>query len=374
MLALNQLNVWHISCLTATPWRPDPVNRRRAARRAGAAASGGRGRGGRGRLPWWRRLRRRLYWLLLLGVAALADVLPVAAGRACGRALARLALLVRPRERRLAAANLARALPELAARQRSHLLRASADAAGCNLFDTLAAGRLLDKPGVVTDLPDPEGRGLVDLIVAERAAGRAVLVLSGHLGCWELQGAWLGRALAARGAGPLHVVTGTVRNPAVDRWLSRRRASWGLNLLRREDGAGPLLACLRGGGVAAILVDQNTAVDNVPVPFFGTPAPTPTGPARLAVGLQATVLVTTMSRTADGRGHEVWHAPAWRAGGCGTREEQVDACLRWTNDHLEARIRRNPAEWVWYHRRWNAQAGPTVAVDQDGITGSKGGA
>lgn len=360
MLLPNKLNVWHISCLTATPLRPDPAGRERSSRRAGAAASGGRGRGGRERLPLWRRLRRRLYWLLLLGVAALADVLPVSAGRACGRGLARLALLVRPRERRLAAANLAWAFPDLEERQRARLVRASADAAGNNLFDTLAAARLLDGAAVVADLPDPEGRGLADLIVAEQAAGRAVLVLSGHLGCWELQGAWLGQALKARGSGPLHVVTGTVRNPAVDRWLSRRRAAHGLCLLRREDGAGPLLACLRSGGVAAILVDQNTAVDSVPVPFFGRPAPTPTGPARLAVGLQATVLVTAMSRAADGRGHEVWHAPPWRADGSATREEQVAACLRWTNDHLEARIRRNPAEWVWYHRRWSAQAAPTA--------------
>lgn len=372
MLVLNQLNAWHISCLTAVPLRPDPVNR--GARGRGAAVRAFRGRGGGGsgrkdreRLPWWRRLRRRLYWLLLLAIASAADGLPIATGRACGRALARLAMLVRPRERATAAANLAWAMPELDDRQRAQLLRASADAAGRNLFDTLVAGRLLDGPPTVTDLPDAEGRGLVDLIVAERAAGRPVLVLSGHLGCWELHGAWLGRALAARGSGPLHVVTGTVRNPAVDRWLSRRRGSFGLSLLRREDGAGPLLACLRAGGVAAILVDQNTAVDSVPAPFFGRPAPTPTGPARLAVGLQATVVVTAMARSADGRGHEVWHAPPWRADGAGSRQEAVAACLQWTNSHLEARIRRNPAEWVWYHRRWNTEAAPTAPVDKDGV-------
>jgi KDO2-lipid IV(A) lauroyltransferase len=371
MASLNQLNAWHISCLTAAPLRPDPVNRGRKGRGAAVRAfrnpgGGGRGRNGHQRLPWWRRLRRRLYWLLLLAVAGVADLLPVPVGRACGRALARLALLVRPRDRAQAAANLAWALPELDDRRRTQLLRASADAAGSNLFDTLVAGRLLDGPAAVTDLPDADGRGLVDLIVAERAAGRAVLVLSGHLGCWELHGAWLGRALAARGAGPLHVVTGTVRNPAVDRWLARRRESLGLSLLRREDGAGPLLACLRSGGVAAILVDQNTAVDSAPVPFFGRPAPTPTGPARLAVGLQATVVVTAMARTVDGRGHEVWHAPPWRADDAAPRQEQVTACLQWMNSHLEARIRRNPAEWVWYHRRWNMEAAPAAPVDKGG--------
>jgi KDO2-lipid IV(A) lauroyltransferase len=298
-------------------------------------------------------VRRRFWWLLVLLAAALAGRLPLDAGRRAGRLAARLGMRFRPRERNLAAANLARAFPDLGDRDRDRLLSQAALAAGSNLFDALAAGRLLGIGGMVQDDPGDDGRGLVEVILAEAVAGRGVLVLSGHLGCWELMGAWLARELAVAGGPPLHVVTGTVRNPAVDRWLAGRRRALGLRLLRRGEGVVPLLRCLRGGGVAAVLVDQNTDVDNVPVPFFGSPAPTPTGAARLAVSLEAPVIVATIARAADGRGHRIRHGPVWRADPARPRDEQIAACLHWTNAQLEACVRRNPAEWVWYHRRWN---------------------
>jgi KDO2-lipid IV(A) lauroyltransferase len=291
--------------------------------------------------------------LLLLLLAAVAGRLPVDSGRRAGRLVARLGLRLRPRERRRAKANLALAFPERDERDRDCLLRQAALAAGSNLFDALAAGRLLAMRGMVEDEPGEDGRGLVEVVVAEAAAGRGVLVLSGHLGCWELMGAWLARELANAGAHPLHVVTGTVRNPAVDRWLSGRRRALGLRLLPRDEGVAPLLRCLRGGGVAAVLVDQNTHVDSAPVPFFGCPAPTPTGAARLAVSLNVPVVVATIARTADGRGHRVWHGPVWLADPACPRDDQIAACLCWTNAQIEERVRRNPAEWVWYHRRWN---------------------
>ncbi len=360
MFLKNNLRMWHISCLTALPPDPDAGG---SAGLAPGARNPGRGPATAPRLPLWRRARRRFYWLLVLAVAGVAELLPVRIGRASGVRLARMALRVRGRERRLAEANLALALPDLEPAARVSLLAASADAAGRNLFDTLAAGRLLARPGSVADLPDADGRGLVDVVAAEQAAGRGVVVLSGHLGCWELHGAWLARELAARGCGPLHAVAGTVRNPAVDRWLTRRREGLGLRLLRREDGAGPVLECLRAGGVVAILVDQNTGVDSVPVPFLGRPAPTPTGPARLAVAARATVVVTALARRDDGSGHDVWHAPAWRADAAAPRDGQVVACLRWVNGRLEERIRRNPAEWVWYHRRWESLQETTAAAE-----------
>lgn len=302
-------------------------------------------------IPLWRRARRRLWWLALLAVAALCEGLPPALGRAGGRAFGRLALGLRPRERRRAAANLARVFPDLPDAARAGLLREVAAAGGANLYDTLAIGRLLSRPDLVEDAPDADGRGLVEVIRREHAAGRGVLVLAGHLGCWELQGAWLGRALTAAGLGPLHVVTAAVRNPPVDRWLARRREALGLCALPRQQGVAPLLRCLRAGGVAAVLIDQNTGADSALVPFLGLPAPTPTGPARLAVARGTPVVVAALARRPDG-GHRVWHGPVWRADPERPRQEQVLACLRAVNDQLTDRVRGNPAEWVWYHRRW----------------------
>ena len=361
MICCNILHRWHISCLTDGLPRTFavPAGDRLGAGQAPAGGAGpplGPEAPGEAQLPLWRRARRRAWWLLLLAVAMLAAAMPPRWGRAAGSRLARLALRVRPRERALAEANLALAFPEQGILERRARLATVADAAGRNLYDTLVAGRLVRRQGQVVDEADAEGRTLIEAIAGLAAAGRGVLVLSGHLGCWELLGAWLARELAARDLGPLHVVTGTVRNPAVDRWLAGRRQEQGLRLLPRAGGARPLARCLRAGGVAAVLVDQNTDVDNLPVPFFGHPAPTPTGAARLAVGLEVPVVVAAISRAHGEAGHRVRHGPVWRAEPGRPAAEQVEACLLRTNEQLESFIRRNPDEWVWYHQRWTRRS------------------
>ncbi|MBK8165946.1 MAG: lysophospholipid acyltransferase family protein [bacterium] len=317
------------------------------------AGSGGSG----GRPPLWRRARRRAWWLAALLVAAVATRMPAGRGRAAGVAIARMGLRLRGKERRLAQRNLALAFPERDAGERRRLLGEAAVAAGRNLYDALAAPRLLADPLFVRDEPGPDGRPLLAVVRDEVAAGRGLLVMSGHLGCWELFGAWLAGELAKADLPRLHVATGVVRNPAVDGWLARRRRASGLVPVPRTAGVGPLLRCLRGGGVVAALVDQNTDVDSRPVPFFGIPAPTPAGPARLAVRLRTPVVVATIARRPDG-GHVVTHGEVWRPRPDVPAEQQVDLCLMMANARLEACVRRNPAEWVWYHRRWDSSPAP----------------
>ncbi len=290
-------------------------------------------------LPLWRRWRRALYHLLACLVLGLARRLPTGAGRAAGRALARLAVRCRPREAARARANLALALPDRPAAEREALRRRAADALGENLFDGLTAPRWAARgfAGVADDGAVAEARRLL-------AAGRGLLVLTGHLGCWELLGAYLAARL-----GGLTVVTGTVHNPPVDRLVNAQRRALGLTPVAREGDLRPVLRALRGGGAVAVLLDQNTRVANVAVPFFGRPAPTPAGFARLALRTGAPVLPVAIRR--EGAGHRVVHLPALaRPGGDGP--EAVYSLLRAGNAALEALIRQRPEEWVWFHERW----------------------
>jgi len=294
-------------------------------------------------LPVWRRLRRRCWWLVLVTVAAVLDRLPLATSRSLGRGLAAASLRLRPRERERARANLALAFPELTPGSRERLLAESARRLGENLADTVAVKRLLDRPGfVVEEVGAPHvGRALAELA----ASGRGVMILGGHLGCWELLGAWLAREVAARDLGRLGTVTGTVHNPPVDRWLQDRRRGLGLLVLPREAGVGPLMRHFRAGGIAAVLADQHTRVRNAMVPFFGRPAPTPLGPVRLARRYGIPILPVGIGR--HGRGHRVVHRPSLDP----ARYDEA-GLLSACNDALETMIRRNPAEWVWFHRRW----------------------
>lgn len=307
------------------------------------------------RLPRWRRWRRRGYYLLTVGLVAVVGRAPLGTGRALGRLLARAALGLRPRERRQAEANLALALPELDGRARRALLRAAARRLGENLHDALAAPRLLARGNIVSEEPcAATGDRPLGQVVAELGrAGRGVLILTGHLGCWELLGGWLAQELPRHGAGPLAVVTGTVRNPAVDRLVQDRRRRAGLLPLPRQGGAVPLLRHLRQGGTAAVLLDQNLAVPSLPVPFCGRPAPTAAGFGRLALRRGVPVLPVAIAR--QGTGHVVRHlAPLLPPPDAGAARDdgQVAEFLAACNGALEELLRRNPAEWVWFHPRW----------------------
>ena len=300
-------------------------------------------------VPTWRRFRRRLWWLLLVAVLALVNRLPLGAARTLGRGLAGIAVRVRKGDRRRAEENLAVALPELESATRRRLLAASTRRLGENLADTLAIPRLLERPGFVTEEPCPGtgGRPVVEVLAELADRGNGVILLMGHLGCWELLGSWLTAAMTRRGLGALGAVTGTVHNPAVDRLLQERRRSLGLLVLPRTAGATPLLRHLRQGGVAAALMDQNTRVSSRLVPFFGRPAPTPTGPVRLARRYGIPLLPVAIGR--HGEGHRVVHLPPLEPG-VGDEETLLAAA----NAALEELIRRNPTEWVWFHRRWES--------------------
>ena len=269
----------------------------------------------------------------------------------------------------MARANLLLAFPDWPQPRRERLLRQAATRLGENLHDTLVTPQLLQRPGLIGEEPCAAtgGRPVGEVLAALAGAGRGALVLTGHLGCWELLGGWLAQELARRGVGPLAVVTGTIHNPAIDRLVQDRRRALGLITLPREAGAVPLLRHLEAGGVAAVLLDQALAVPSLPVPFWGRPAPTVAGFGRLALRRGIPVLPLAMARR--DRGHVVRHlAPLCPAPDAAAARDdaRVTAFLAECNRALEELVRRNPAEWVWFHRRWPDN--PTAAPTAEGVT------
>ena len=313
-----------------------------------------------GDIALWRKVRRRFYWLLVTLLIQGANLVPPAAGRLFCAGLAKLALLLRPKDKRVADANLARAFPQLDDRARKRLLKDSATAMGYNLFDTVAAGRLLDQKGYVAEAPETGMPPVGDVLAELAAPGRGVFILTGHLGCWELLGAWLARELRGRGLGGLGVVTGTVHNPPVDRLLQNRRQRLGMTVLPREAGVGPLIRYLKAGGVVAILQDQHTRTRNLDVPFFGHPAPTPVGLARLALRYDIPVLPVAMARDRRTNCQRVVHLPPLEFKNRESGDDDVKGFLALSNSRLEYFIRRNPAEWVWFHKRWESTHNPKL--------------
>ena len=312
-----------------------------------------------GRPSLWRRSRRRFYWLLARGLILLGGVLPISLGRRLGQDLAGLALRLRPTEGARARDNLSTAFPELDSIGRERLLGQVVRALGRNLFDMLAVPRLLAMRGQVVCEPagEPIAPGLLEVLAGLASLDRGVLILTGHLGCWELLGGWLAREVPGAGLGPVGVVTGTIHNEPLDRLIQGRRRQLGMKVLPREEGIRPLLDHLASGGVAAVLLDQNTRVQNLPVPFFGKPAPTAAGFARIILQQGIPVLPVAIAR--QGGGHVVRHLdpilPKPRRERASDPEAMLEL-LAECNLSLEQLIRRNPTEWVWFHERWDGKS------------------
>jgi KDO2-lipid IV(A) lauroyltransferase len=214
-----------------------------------------------------------------------------------------------------------------------------------------------------------ELEGLEHLEEARRASPTGgVLVMTGHLGNWELA--------AARAASlglPISVVYRGLRSPALDEALRRLRGGGrsrsGEDFEQLQMGRAGLavLRALRRGRFVLVLLDQNARRhEGVSVPFFGRPASTRFGPARIAERLGIPVVPAFIRRLPDGRHHRIRFEPALAIeadpeaddAGRGDARPESEILIRNVarmTAALEARIRETPEQWIWTHRRWRTQ-------------------
>jgi KDO2-lipid IV(A) lauroyltransferase len=191
-----------------------------------------------------------------------------------------------------------------------------------------------------------------DVFEAARAEGRGVIVVTGHLGNWELGGSYV----AARGI-PIDGVARQQENPLFDTFLTGTRERLGMRVVWDGEAVRRTPRALKEGRVVALVVDQGAAgLASTWVPFFGRPAKTPRGPAVFALRLGAPLVFGASIRQPDGRfvlGFErVPVAPT------GDRERDVDAIVAAYTATLERWVRRYPEQYFWQHRRWKYQPAP----------------
>jgi KDO2-lipid IV(A) lauroyltransferase len=284
---------------------------------------------------------RRYRGPLLAGLArALAVVfrpLPRGVLRRVGHGLGTLAWWLGGRDRRRALEHLALALPELSADERRRLARACFRHQGVNLAEMLHF--LSSDCAEVERWVDVEGWEEVE---AQRAAGRPILIVTGHCGNWEL----LAALINCRGL-RMAVVARRLDDAETQELLLALRGRFGTETIERgEAGAARrLLRVLRDGGALGMLIDQDTRVEGVWVPFFGHDAYTPVGAAKIALKQNAAVIPTFIERRPDGRHLARFH-PALEL-----PDDPVAATALMTRA-IEDQVRRVPEQWVWIHRRW----------------------
>jgi Kdo2-lipid IVA lauroyltransferase/acyltransferase len=299
---------------------------------------------------------RAQYALLRAFAAVLGSLSWSAATRVAGGAATLFYAPLRIR-RRVAERQIAAAFPELAAPDVRRVARESYR----HLGRVAAEMALLSRADAGTTLAHVAAIEGFDLIDSRRHGGRGALLLTGHLGNWELGGA----AVAASGM-RIDVVARLMGNPLVDAFLSRTRQRLGMTVVRDRDAVRRTPRALRDGHVVAFLIDHSGLhIASSFVPFFGRPAKTARGPAVLALRLGAPLFFATSIRQQDGRYRIlVREITAERTG---DTDRDVDAILGEYSRLLEQHVRQAPEQYFWQHRRWKRQPPDTPPELRDPV-------
>ena len=259
--------------------------------------------------------------------------------------------------RRVAEKQIAAAFPEYSSREVQRVARESYRHLGRVAAETALFSRL-DGAGILAHMEGIDG---LELFAQQRAAGRGAIVLTGHIGNWELGGA----TIAASGV-PIDVVVRLMGNPMFDGFLTGMRHRLGMTVVRDRDAVRHTARALREGRVMAFLLDQSGLhIASSFVPFFGRPAKTPRGPAVLALRLAVPVFFGVCLRLPDGRYH--LHIREVVTERTGDTDRDVDAILNEYSRLLEQFVRQAPEQYFWQHRRWKRQPANTPPELRDPV-------
>ena len=191
-------------------------------------------------------------------------------------------------------------------------------------------------------------------IVEERLAkGRGVILVAGHLGNWELSGAYV----AARGV-PVYPIARGMSNPLSDAYFRRTRERLGMHILHDQEAVRRVPRVLRDGHAVGFLSDQATVgLASTFVPFFRRPAKTPRGAGVFALRGDYPVILIQAVRQPGGLYEFV--AEEIPVAHSGDREHDVDDVMRRFSEALERMVRKYPGQYFWQHRRWKHQPDDT---------------
>jgi KDO2-lipid IV(A) lauroyltransferase len=174
-----------------------------------------------------------------------------------------------------------------------------------------------------------------------------VLLVTGHLGNWEMTGYMMGAS-----GHRTYAVARVLDNPYLERFLLRFRQATGQTLIAKKDDFGRLQAVLAGGGKVGVLADQDAGPRGVFVEFFGRPASAHKGLALLALEYDAAILVAATVRVAEPMRYELVCEDVIRPQDYTGRPDAVKAITQRYHAALERLIRRHPEQYFWLHRRW----------------------
>ena len=291
-------------------------------------------------------MRERLeYWIVWLWVKTIG-LLPRPLARAKGIVLGLIVYLLFGRLRRVGMRNLALAFPDMNHRDRRRILRGTYVSLGRQLAEVCLFPRYTREN--VSEIVVYEGFENFERAYARQ---KGVLFLTAHLGAWELSA--FAHSLQGH---PLAIVMRSLDNPRVDRLIQSYRTLHGNRTVDKDDFVRGLLAAMRDGETVGILMDTNmTPPQGVFVDFFGIPACTASGLARIALRTDAAVVPAFTVWDSKLRKYTLRFDPAIELVRTGDDQADIIANTAKFTRIIEEYVRRYPDQWLWVHRRWKTR-------------------
>ena len=291
-------------------------------------------------------MRRKLEYAAAWPFIKILGILPRPLARAFAIGIGQAVYLLHVRLRLVGMRNLALAFPEKTEAERARILRGEFASLGRQLAE-------------VCQFPRYTRENIDDVVVYDGlenyeqayARGKGVLFLTAHFGGWELSafahslhGHWL------------HVVMRPMDNEYLDRLIQSYRTMHGNKTVDKDDFVRGLLAAMKAGETVGILMDTNmTPPQGVFVDFFGIPACTASGLARIALRTDAAVVPGfTIWDEALGK-YRLRFDPAVELVRTGDLEADIVANTQKFTKVIEDYVRKYPEQWLWVHRRWKTR-------------------
>jgi Kdo2-lipid IVA lauroyltransferase/acyltransferase len=273
-------------------------------------------------------------------------VTPRPVSRALGIATAQFFGLINSRLRRVGMRNLEIAFPEKSHAERKQILRGVFTSLGRELAEFCKFPAYTRE--TVTSIACYDG---FENYEAARARGKGVLFMTAHLGAWEL-----GSFFHSIMGNPLHVVVRELDNPYLNRLVDRYRTLHGNTTFAKDEFARGLIAAMRAGETVGLLMDTNmTPPQGVFVDFFGVPACTASGVARVALRTDAAVVPAFTIWDDALRKYRIRFDPALKLVSTGNDDADAVANTAMFTKVIEDYARRYPDQWLWIHRRWKTR-------------------
>ncbi len=277
------------------------------------------------------------------------SILPLRFTLAAGEGVGSFLYPALGRLRRVGETNLRLAFPEMDTAGRKVILRGVFRNLGRSLGAISRAGRL--KPGDLEQLIEFPGESSLADYRNAAAAGRGRIILSAHLGSWELMATAFPAIIE-----PIHLLARRMDNPKIETMILEMRTRFGNSQIDKINSASAIVRKLRGGEAVLILADINThPKEGVFVPYFGVAACTTTGVAMLSIRTNSIILPTFL----------VWDEPKRKyVMKCGEpiepqrsndlKNDILETTRRFTLE-IERIVRQYPDQWLWIHRRWKTR-------------------